>query len=316
MAKKSILKTVACLLFVLSTPQLHAIVPFVVFAEVDPQDETIGWRQSFDIDELIYEGKSPFQDIVIFNHKKFGRILALDNVIQTTEADEFIYHEMLNQIPMLAHPNPKNVLIIGGGDGGSLREVLRHQTVEKVTMVDLDGLVVQLCQQYLPKLSSGAFNDPRVELFIGDGVEFVKNSREKYDVIICDSTDPVGPGKVLFSQEFYSDCKNILSENGILATHNGLPFTDGLNTTESYQALTPSFTSVRYYVAPIPTYMGGFMCFTFATNDLSNTSRSTEYLQERNKTLKGNMRYYTPELHNAAFVLPQYILDYIPEAAP
>lgn len=283
-----------------------------VFTEINPQDSSIGWTQVFDIQEKLYEGKSEYQDILLFTHKAFGRVLALDGVVQTTEWDEPHYHEMLNHVPLLAHPNPKNVLIIGGGDGGSLREVLRHKSVEQVTMVDLDGLVVEVCQKYLPKLSKGAFQDPRVELLIQDGLQYVKQTSKRFDVIICDTTDPVGPGKVLFSEEFYGDLYKILTPSGIITTQNGLPFTDGNTVTETGSALKKSFKHVKFYVSAVPTYMGGFMAFGFATNDEANTARDIDYLRARLSTLDGKMRYYTPELHNASFALPQYILDFIP----
>lgn len=283
-----------------------------VFAEIDPEDPNDPWRQTFDMQEKIYEGDSSFQHILIFNHAEFGRVLALDGLVQTTEEDEFIYHEMLNHVPMLAHGNPRRVLIIGGGDGGSLREILRYKSVEKVTMVDLDGQVVQLCKEHLPSLSKGAFNDPRVELLIQDGIEFVKNCKDKFDVIICDTTDPVGPGKVLFSPEFYSNCKKRLNENGILATQNGVPFSNGEIITDTYNALSPSFKKVRFYAAPVPTYIGGFMAFALATNSPFKLKPPIKKLRERFKVLGGSMRYYTPEIHKAAFALPQYILDCIP----
>ncbi|HXF29406.1 MAG TPA: polyamine aminopropyltransferase [Chlamydiales bacterium] len=274
-------------------------------------------KQLFEIEEKIYEGKTPFQTVLIFKHAEFGRVLVLDNIVQTSEADECIYHEMLCQVPLLAHPNPKKVLIIGGGDGGSLREVLRHKSVVKVTLVELDEEVLFLCRKYLPTISNGAFDDSRLELMIQDGVEFVNNCKSKFDVIICDTTDPSGPNKGLCSTEFYMNCQKLLNENGIVATYTGIPFlgapfSDGQIITDSFHALSPNFKNARMYVASVPTYIGGFMAFALATNNPANLNRSTKELQARLKTLGGTMRYYTPELHNAAFALPQYILDRIP----
>lgn len=293
--------------------ELQGYVTKPVFVEVDPADPNDPWKMTFDIEEILYEGKSPFQDILIFRHAEFGRVLTLDGIVQTTEEDEYIYHEMLNHVPLLVHPNPKRVLVIGGGDGGSIREILHHPSIEKITMVDLDGQVVDLCRKYMPKLSNGAFEDPRVELLIGDGVAFVKECEEKFDVIICDSTDPFGPGKVLFSQEFYHDCAMLLTEHGILTTQNGVPYSNGTIITETHDALSPNFSHVRFYVAPVPTYIGGFMAFAFATNDPRNKKCSRRKLQKRLKQLDGSMRYYTPKIHKASFALPQYILDRIPE---
>ena len=187
------------------------------------------YGQSFIVDEILFESKTDHQHLIIFNNEQFGRVMALDGVIQTTEKDEFIYHEMLTHVPLFAHGNAKRVLIIGGGDGGILREVLRHPEVEHVTMVEIDQAVVDMCKKYFPKHSDGAFDDPRVDLVIDDGVDFIVNnaldqSSEPYDVIISDSTDPEGPGEVLFSSRFYQGCKNSLSDGGILATQNGVSF--------------------------------------------------------------------------------------------
>ena len=182
------------------------------------------YGQSFIVDEILFESKTDHQHLIIFNNEQFGRVMALDGVIQTTEKDEFIYHEMLTHVPLFAHGNAKRVLIIGGGDGGILREVLRHPEVEHVTMVEIDQAVVDMCKQYFPKHSDGAFDDPRVNLVIDDGVDFIVNNTELYDVIISDSTDPEGPGEVLFSSRFYKGCKESLTEGGILATQNGVSF--------------------------------------------------------------------------------------------
>jgi spermidine synthase len=281
------------------------------FAEIDRDKPKDSWVQSMEIEEQIFNGKTDYQDIVIFENPELGRILALDGIIQTTEGDEFIYHEMLNQVPLLAHSNPKSVLVIGGGDGGSIREILRHQSVEKVTMCDLDSKVIELCKKYIPNISRGAFNDPRLELVIRDGTKFVKETKNRYDVIIIDSTDPIGPGKVLFSNEFYADCKKIMNKNGILVAQNGIPFYDGFIVRDSYQNLSPNFKIVKFFVAPVPTYLGGFMVFSFSTDAEENCNRSVKELKAKMGKLHGKMGYYTPGIHKASFHVPQYILNLI-----
>ncbi len=183
-----------------------------------------GYGQRFSIDNMLHEVRTEHQHLVIFENARMGRVMALDGVIQTTEADEFIYHEMLTHVPILAHGAARRVLIIGGGDGGMLREVAKHKSVERITMVEIDGTVVDMCKEFLPNHSQGAFDDPRLNLVIDDGMRFVATTEERFDVIISDSTDPIGPGEVLFSENFYQACRRCLNEGGILVTQNGTPF--------------------------------------------------------------------------------------------
>jgi spermidine synthase len=281
------------------------------FTEIDPEDPDDPWQQRFEIEKKLFEGATDFQKVLIFQHKDLGRMLVLDGLVQTTEGDEFIYHEMLNHVPLLSHPNPKTVLVIGGGDGGSIREIFRHKNVEKVTMCELDQSIVKLCQEYLPMLSQGAFFDPRLELVFQDGTKFVQETKNRYDLIIIDSTDPVGPGKALFTKEFYADCKKILRDDGILVAQNSIPFYDGDIVADAYRNLSPSFQIVKFYVAPVPSYLGGFMAFSFATDAKENCNRSVEALRARVREIPGKMKYYTPEVHHASFELPQYIIDEI-----
>lgn len=179
-----------------------------------------GLRCAFRADEVIYEEETEHQHLVIFENVKFGRVMSLDGITQVTEKDEFVYHEMMSHVPILAHGNAKKVLIIGGGDGGVLREVLRHKTVEKCTMVEIDRSVVDMCVEYLPMISAGAFDDPRTDLVIADGAKFVAETDERYDVVIVDSTDPVGPGAILFSEEFYKNAKRCMAGGGIIVTQS------------------------------------------------------------------------------------------------
>lgn len=267
------------------------------------------YGQRFSIDKVLFENKTEHQHLIIFDNKQFGRVMALDGVIQTTEKDEFIYHEMLTHVPILAHGNAKRVLIIGGGDGGMLREVLRHKTVEHVTMVEIDKSVVEMCKTYLPKHSNGAFDDPRTNLVISDGREFVINTDQKFDVIISDSTDPIGPGEALFTSGFYQGCSKCLNEGGILVTQNGVSFMQIDEVTTTAARLSPYFNDRTFYRAAVPTYIGGDMTFAWASNDASARQHSLEVIRERFEKSEISTRWYTPEMHIGSFALPQYVVD-------
>jgi spermidine synthase len=233
--------------------------------------------------------------------------MALDGVIQTTEADEFVYHEMMVHVPMNTHPCPKRVLIIGGGDGGILREVLKHPTVESVTQVEIDRAVVDMCIEYFPKHSEGTFDDPRLNLVIDDGAAFIANNQEEFDVIITDSTDPIGPGEVLFESAFYQGCANALTDNGILVTQNGVPYMQGDEVTNTYRRWKSYFQTRSFYLTPVPTYAGGAMAMGFASKALI-TAPSVDDISARSNVLAG-LKYYTPEVHHGAFGLPRFVQD-------
>ncbi|MGB0748221.1 MAG: polyamine aminopropyltransferase [Magnetospiraceae bacterium] len=267
-----------------------------------------GYAQSFEITEIIFHAQTAYQNVLIFRNKAHGKVLALDGIIQTTEADEFIYHEMLTHVPLLARGDVKDVLIIGGGDGGILREVLQHP-VDSATMVEIDREVVDLCREYMPSLSADAFDDPRTDLIIGDGLAFVAETDCKFDAIIVDSTDPVGPGEVLFTEKFYRDCHGCLRPGGILATQNGVPFHQPEEVTQTHQRMGAVFADTAFYVAAVPTYVGGVMTLAWGCDDAGAKSRSLDTLKERYRAAGLKTRYYTPELHVASFALPAYIQD-------
>lgn len=267
--------------------------------------------QHIRIDEIIFEGKTAFQDALVFKNKAAGAVLTLDGVVQTTERDEHIYHEMLTHVPMIAHGNAKNVLIIGGGDGGMLRHCLMHP-VEKVTMVELDQTVVDLCTAHMPMLSQGAFEDPRAELIITDGCQFVKQTAEKYDVIIVDSTDPIGPGEVLFTSEFYGDCHKILASGGVMVTQNGVPFLQPHEITQSATRLGHHFQDVTFYAAAVPFYFGGIMTFGWASDDAALRQRTKEFLVSGIDKVSQPRKYYNEDIHVACFALPQFVKNLMP----
>ncbi len=195
------------------------------------------YQQRHLVERVLYEEKTEFQELVIFESPRFGRVLALDGVVQTTERDEFVYHEMLTHVPILAHGAAKRVCIIGGGDGGAMEEALKHPGIETVTLVEIDPKVVELTKQYIPSIPGKAFDDPRAELVIADGREFVKNPPAPYDVIIVDSTDPIGPAQVLFEQDFYADCRDALTDRGIMITQSGVTFMQADEAEGTYKRL-------------------------------------------------------------------------------
>lgn len=268
-----------------------------------------GYGQRFRMEKLLHEVRTEHQHLVIFQNPVMGRVMALDGVIQTTEADEFIYHEMLTHVPIFAHGAARRVLIIGGGDGGMLREVAKHRGVEHITMVEIDGTVVDMCKEFLPNHSAGAFDDPRLNLVIDDGMRFVSTTEEKFDVIISDSTDPIGPGEILFTENFYQACHRCLAEGGILVTQNGTPFMqlDGVRTTAS--RLRGLFTDWHFYHAAVPTYIGGAMTFAWGATRPEYRKLPLETLRARFAGSGIVTRYYNPDVHLGAFALPQYVLQ-------
>jgi len=267
------------------------------------------WIQGFTVDRILLEKKFGLQELVIFENKEFGRVMALDGVIQLAEADEFIYHEMLTHVPLLAHGNAKKILVIGGGDGGILREVLRHPTVESVVHVEIDQSVIELSKEWLPNISKGAFDDPRVQIVLADGAKYVQETQDRFDVVICDSTDPIGLGETLYSPEFFANCKRILNPKGIFVNQNGVPFIQGSEVTDTYKSIKDHFAVKTFYLAPVPTYTGGHMTFAWATDCTEYSNLSEEVLEQRMRKIKGEMRYYTPAVHHAAFALPRYIQE-------
>ena len=272
-------------------------------------DETLydSYGQRFRIDEVLFESDTGHQHLLIFENERFGRVMALDGVVQTTEADEFIYHEMLTHVPILAHGAAKNVLIIGGGDGGVLRECLKHSAIERVVQVEIDQSVIDMAKQWLPGHSDGAFDDPRASIVISDGMAFVATTEERFDVIISDSTDPIGPGEVLFTDDFYAACKRCLNPGGVVATQNGVAFMQLDEVTTTARRLGAQFADTTFYVAAVPTYVGGIMTFAWGTDDTTLRTRDLATLIERFDAAGLATRYYTPVVHQAAFALPRYI---------
>lgn len=261
------------------------------------------YGQYFAVERELYRDKTEYQDLVIFENQTFGKVLALDGAVQTTTADNHAYHEMLLHPPLLAHGQAKRVLIIGGGDGGSLREAVKHP-IERAVMVEIDPAVIELSQRYLPELSDGAFSNPKAEVVIADGCRYVAETEERFDVIVVDSTDPIGPGKVLFTREFYRDCKRCLTPGGVLVTQHGVPRLQPDELTDGYRKLTALFADATFYLTVVPTYTGGAMTLGWASDEPALRQVPLATLEERFSALEGETRYYNPAVHQAAFALP------------
>lgn len=273
------------------------------------------WRQSFLVSEELYRHKGDLQDIALFSTPGFGRVLTLDGVTQVTTGDEFIYHEMLAHVPIYAHGAVESVCVVGGGDGGMLREILKHASVKKAVLVEIDGAVVEFCRKYLPSVSDGAFDDPRTEIVITDGLKFMAETDRRFDLIVVDSTDPIGPGECLFTEAFYADCARCLTSRGIVVNQNGVPFLQGEEVTSTYLRRRPHFADVGFYLAAVPTYVGGFMALGWASHGPDLRQVPATVLQQRFDAAPVKTRYYTPAVHQASFALPRYVQDLIPASS-
>lgn len=270
------------------------------FTEYQNENLSIGCR----VAKTLHFEKTPFQEIMIVDTPLFGRMLLLDNVIQTTVADEFVYHEMITHVGLNTLREPRRVLVIGGGDGGSVREVLKHKTVEKVTLVEIDGGVVEAARKYLPEISC-ALDDPRAEVIIDDGIKHVREHRNTYDMIIVDSTDPVGPAEGLFGLSFYQDVKEALTENGLFVAQTESPFYNRELITRINRDVRSIFHAARLFMASIPTYPGGLWTFTMGT-------RKYDPLEvDPGSIPRMQLKYYSPEVHKACFVLPPFIKELV-----
>ena len=269
------------------------------------EKHTADVKFSIRVDRQIYTGQSDFQRIDVFESKDFGRFLTLDGYMMLTERDEFIYHEMITHVPMAVHPAVRNVLVIGAGDGGVVRELTRYPALENIDMVEIDPLVVEVSKKYLPQTAC-RLNDERVHIYYEDGLRFVRSKEDLYDLIIVDSTDPFGPGEGLFTKEFYGSCFKALKEDGIMVNQHESPFypEDAVACQRAHKRIVESFPISRVYQAHIPTYPSGHWLFGFA----SKKYHPVHDLDGARWNLLGiKTRYYTTRLHGGAFMLPAYV---------
>jgi spermidine synthase len=272
------------------------------------------WGQRFRVGRELARVTSAFQDIVVVETPSHGVVLFLDGVVQITEADEFVYQEMIAHVPLIAHGDARDVLIIGAGDGGVLRRVLEHRGVERAVMVEIDGEVIRLAREFLPGIAGDAWNDPRATVIVGDGIDHVRRApAASVDVIIVDSTDPIGVGEVLFTDEFYENAARVLRPGGLIVNQCGVPAmqSDELRTTSARRR--KFFPTVSAYVAAVPTYVGGFMALGLAVKgDAVATDAATARARAEAAGIAGHTRYWSPAVHEAAFALPPYVAECLP----
>lgn len=266
---------------------------------------------SIKIKDAVHSETSPFQKINFYKSYDFGTFFTLDDAIMVNEKDEFIYHDMIVHVPMAVNPNIRKVLVIGGGDGGTVRELTRYKNIELIHMVEIDERVVRLCQKYLP-LTSSKLEDERVSLFFEDGTGFVKDKENFYDLILVDSTDPIGPGEGLFTLDFYKNCHKALNENGILVNQHESPYFDEYREEmiKAHRKLKQIFSICKVYQFHMPTYSSGHWLFGFASKTLDPIKDHKEKEWEK---LGLHTKYYNSEIHKGAFMLPTYVkelLDY------
>lgn len=278
-----------------------------LFETLDIPYDTAEVKNGFRIKKKLYSGKSPYQKIEVFDTFTFGKILVLDGIFQTSEKNEFVYHEMLCHLPMFSHPNPKKVLIIGGGDGGALEEVLKHP-IEKVWLVEIDKKVVEVSKKYLLSISKGAFKDKRAELVIGDGVKFIQNYKNFFDVVILDLSDPWGPAQEVISIKFYDSVKKALKKNGVISVQGGCLFDQPKLVSLIHQRLKKVFSSVIIHKAPVVLYGLGELNFTVAS-DINLNKITIKDIERKFRKLNLDLKYYSPKIHFASAVLPKYLIE-------
>lgn len=268
-------------------------------------------RFSIKLRRQLHFEQSDYQKISVFDSLEFGRFLTLDGVMMLTERDEFIYHEMITHVPMAVKPDIKNILVIGAGDGGVARELSKYKSIEHIDLVEIDERVVDVCKEFLPQTACG-FDDERITLHFKDGLKFVRNIENKYDLIIVDSTDPSGPGEVLFTKEFYGNCYKALTENGIMVNQHESPFykEDSKAMKDAHRRISSVFPLCRVYQAHIPTYPSGHWLFGFASKGLHPVKDIQEDIWN---ALGLKTKYYNTNLHKGAFYLPSYVEEALRE---
>ncbi len=273
------------------------------------------WGQRFLVKRELARVKSDFQDIMVFESHTHGRVMLLDGVVQITERDEFVYQEMLTHVPLLAHGSARRVLIIGAGDGGVLRRVLQHRNVTQAVMVEIDGEVIRLAKEHLPAIGGSAWTDSRAEVIVGDGIDYVRRAPDaSFDAIIVDSTDPIGVGEVLFTDEFYANCARVLADDGLIVNQCGVPFMQADELHDTSIRRGRFFPHVGAYVAAVPTYVGGYMTLGFAAKraGLRDIPAATIRARAEAASILGSTEYWTPDIHVGAFNLPPYIARHLP----
>ena len=275
-----------------------------IYKEITPG----GYGIAIKTKDILFSKQSDFQKVEIFDtDSTLGRVLTLDDLMMTTEGDEWHYHEMIAHIPMMHHKCPKTVLVIGGGDGGTVREVLKHDTVEKVVLCEIDGMVIDACKEFLPTISC-ELDNPKCEILVQDAIEYIKDKKNMFDIVLIDSTDPMGPGEGLFTDEFYSNVKASMKEGGIMVAQSESPFANPEEIKKMYTQLRRVFPIVSTYTSNIPTYPGGYWAWAFC----SETVKPLSYWDERRgNEITKTSKIYNKEYHEARFALPNYLKNLV-----
>ncbi|OEH85390.1 spermidine synthase [Desulfuribacillus stibiiarsenatis] len=254
------------------------------------------------ISDIIHSEESEFQKVDVIETNQFGTMLVLDGMVMTTDKDEFVYHEMISHVAMNTHPNPKKVLVVGGGDGGAIREIIKYPSVVKAVLAEIDGRVIEVSKKYLPDIAAG-LADPRVDVQVIDGIKHVQDLKDEYDIILVDSTEPIGPAEGLFAKTFYQSIYESLKEDGIMVAQTESPFFNNDLITRVFKDIESLFPITKLYLAHIPTYPSGVWSFTMG-------SKKYDPLQVPQEQLKTtNTKYYTPEIHKSVFALPKFVAD-------
>lgn len=264
-----------------------------------------GSAMSLKVQEVLFAGKSKYQDVLVFKSTNWGNVLVLDNCIQVTERDEFSYQEMIAHLALNSHPNPKRALVIGGGDGGVLREILKHSTIEEAWLCDIDETVIEVSKKYLPNMAK-AYNDPRTKVHIGDGFKFLADYKDTFDVIITDSSDPEGPAEALFQKSYFELLKGALTEKGVITTQAESIWLHMDIISQLKKDCQEIFPVVEYAYTSIPTYPSGTIGFMVCSKDGSANVKKPLRFEWDDKFVEENLRYYNARIHEASFVLPQW----------
>ncbi len=266
------------------------------------EKQTEDLLMSFRVKNTLHEEITDFQQLAVVDTYAYGRMLMLDNIVMTTIKDEFVYHEMLSLVPLNTHPNPENVLVIGGGDGGAVREIVRHPKVKQVTLVEIDEKVIVNSKKYLPEIAA-AFDNPKLRLIVADGIKHIQENHNKYDVILVDSTDPIGPAVGLFALDFYRDVYAALKEDGIMAAQTESPYLHDKIIKQIHSDLKSLYPLVKLYLASIPTYPTGLWSFTLASKKHDPLLVKQDDIQDM------PTRYYNSKIHFSAFALPNFLAN-------
>ncbi|MGE5509387.1 MAG: polyamine aminopropyltransferase [Chitinophagales bacterium] len=268
------------------------------------EEQTDNQRFSTRVTKTLRTEQTEFQSLEVFETPQWGRMLTLDGLVMTTDRDEFVYHEMITHVPLFAHPQPEHVCVIGGGDGGAIREIIKHPSVKTATLVEIDGRVIEASKEFFPQIASG-LGDPRVKVFVDDGIKHIAEARNRYDLVIVDSTDPIGPAVGLFAREFYQNVFAALREDGLFVAQTESPFYHSDLIRDTFATVRSIFPVTRLYLAAIPTYPSGLWSFTVGSKKHDPSAPAP------GRELSFATRYYTPELHRGAFALPKFVSDLV-----